>query len=492
MRGEGTSPRRRTVRGGLVVGIAGAAACAGTTLSVHAEPTPPVTSPRESAIGAEAVDGLAVSPLYLQTGLVVAATHTMSSCQQDCVHLWTTHDGGASWHRVAARNWQQGRPTVLVGGDGREVLLASGSRSLQRSGDGGESWTDAGPGGVASPLPSFSRDGAVAVASASNGGNADYLVRNGQARAVSGSGNSAHDLQFSVSPTFPDGGAFAPALLSATDVHSGTQEVLRCTSDLLCSSPVTLTGNEAMSGGAVLVPSPAYATDGTVFAYTGTMFYRSSDGGRSFGIVKVGDAVTVVTAPLMVALAPHFDARGSVRTLYVAITEIEGTGSGAHTAGGVYRSDDAGGSFTRVHSGSPLDDGASAVAVAPDGRLFAGYLGLHGGGLMCDAGTGWQATCPAMSTSAHGGPSMRAGGCSTSCASTGGAAGSGDSAAGAGAAGAGGSGADSAPAAEVTRNASAAQPGGRRNWGLVAGAGGVAAVLALGGALLRRTRTTQV
>src|SRR5258708_38669864 len=65
-----------------------------------------------SAIGNETVQGISVSPLYEQTGLVVAAA-TDLSCggkSSDCVHLWVSHNGGNTWRKAAAADWDHGIP----------------------------------------------------------------------------------------------------------------------------------------------------------------------------------------------------------------------------------------------------------------------------------------------------------------------------------------------------------------------------------------------
>jgi photosystem II stability/assembly factor-like uncharacterized protein len=392
MRGKN---RVRPCRAGLAIGGFVAAA---TMLPWHVEAA---GTPPPSAIGSEAVDGLAVSPAYLRTGLVVASSHSMSSCSQNCVHLWVSHDGGATWARAAARGWQNGRAVIALDGRGHETLVAAGSSNVQRSTDDGATWTDVGAGGAPVVLPSYAHDNGMAVAAAGSKGNADYVVMSSGTHAVPGSGGGAQDVAFAVSPSFPDAVAgFAPALLSAVDPHSGLAEILSCAATFSCSNPVVLAGQAPMSGPATLAVSPAYAKDGTVFAYTGSGLYKSTNGGRSFVTLTVGDPGTVATAPLMMAMAPNYDDKGSTPTAYVAITELVGSGQGSRTAGGVYRTTDGGSTWAPVDKGSVVDTGASAVALAPDGRLFAGYLGVQGSGLLCNAGHGWQAACPPVGAGA--------------------------------------------------------------------------------------------
>jgi hypothetical protein len=99
-----------------------------------------------------------------------------------------------------------------------------------------------------------------------------------------------------------------------------------------------------------------------------------------------------VTTTPMAALAPGYAEAGPIRTLYVAVLQLF---SGRPPSGGIYSSHDGGSTWGRVGSPSPLDRGAVAVAAAPDGRLFAGYLGSGGVGLLCSMdGAAWEARCP--------------------------------------------------------------------------------------------------
>src|SRR5437867_323082 len=67
-------------------------------------PAPP------SSIGNEFVQWIAVSPAYQRTGLVAAfAAELNCPAKADCGHLWVSHDGGSSWHKATAANWQPSR-----------------------------------------------------------------------------------------------------------------------------------------------------------------------------------------------------------------------------------------------------------------------------------------------------------------------------------------------------------------------------------------------
>ncbi len=486
--GEGEMAGRTESRHVAILGCAMATAGAllGSVMSATAQ-TPSGTPP--SPIGGDSVKSIAVSPAYLRTGLVIAFAQSMSSsCGSSCVHLWVSHDGGATWSLAAARGWSRGVPQIAVDGGGHEMLIAPGSTHLQRSVDAGANWTDVGPPGTTTILPSFAHDGGILVAANGGGGNADFLVTSQGQKSISGSGSAAKDVAFAVPPTYPGAGAFPPALLGAMDAKASTGEVLTCNASLACANPVVLPSNDPMAGPPTLVMSPSYAMDGTAFAYTGTALFKSMDGGRTFSRLVVGDVGTVVTSPLGMAVAPDYNDHGPQRTAYVAITEIVGTGSSSRTAGGVYKTIDGGTTWTSISTGSPLEDGASTVALAPDGRLFAGYLGTRGWGLLCNAGQGWHATCPAIGAGIGSAGNSSARPCGTCTPQAGGAA-----AAGAGTSGSAGEGqsgpspSGASPGVAAQAAVSGGRVGGRSVW-LVGVALALAALLAAAAVLRRRAR----
>jgi hypothetical protein len=143
-----------------------------------------------------------------------------------------------------------------------------------------------------------------------------------------------------------------------------------------------------------------------VFAQTGRGLYKSLDGGINFAPLAIGVAGATATATPMLALSPGYREAGPTRTAYAAVLQIFNDPAHperAHNAGGVYRSTDGGATWARVDSSGLLGAGTTAVAVAPDGRLFAGYLGaVHASsGLLCsvDGGKTWRAACPSVVSS---------------------------------------------------------------------------------------------
>jgi len=389
----------------LFAALAIAGAAQGTVSSAWADSSLP------SAIGNETVFGLAVSPAYPSTGLVLAISHVHTGCTgPQCINLWVTHDGGALWSRPQANGWLRGRVTIAVDARGHEILFSDGSGSsggaLQRSDDGGQSWKNTASPGFPTPTPSYARDDTPAVAGEAT--RKDYLLVNGRASSVTGSGGSLTDLSFTYSPSWPDSGIYAPALLAGLDRKTGLPVLERCKADLSCSAPSPLPGAQPYPFDLHL--STTYAQDGIVFARSASGVYKSLDGGNSFTLRPIiNNGATYTTTPMM-ALGPGYrEAPGPaplvkiVKTVYVAVSQyfIDKTGQNTHTSGGIYVSEDGGISWGRVGVASPLDEGATAVAVAPDGRLFAGYRSLtaNAAGLLCSAdGHAWIASCPSIKT----------------------------------------------------------------------------------------------
>ena len=351
---------------------------------------------------AQQVDGtvmwIAVSPAFTHTGLVLASV-SAPGCAQSCLHLWATHDGGAQWEQLAAAGWGQGRFSIAVDAAGREVVFGESASGLQRSDDQGGSWRDAGPGGAPAVSPEFARDATVAVAAAASG--EDYLLRDAVRSPVEGSAGRWADLGFMLAPSYPSGGRFAPVLLSAADRQSQVPMVLRCDAAFHCKDAVTLAGAGPWALPVSLYPSAGYAQDGTVFAKAGRTLFKSTDGAATFlPLTVLPDSGGSVTAYPMLAPAPDYRETGPTRTLDVAALQVTVDSADpkrSRSTGGVYRSTDGGATWARLGSPSRLDGGASAVAVAPQGRLFAGYVGGPQGaaGLLCSTdGAHWAPLCP--------------------------------------------------------------------------------------------------
>jgi photosystem II stability/assembly factor-like uncharacterized protein len=360
-----------------------AAALGWTSAAAAASPAP------ESAVGNATILWVTVSPAYATTGLVLAVASDLN-CTSSCAHLWVTRDRGASWRRLASTGWSGAHPVIAVGADHREVFYDTTSSTLIRSTDQGATWSPAGDAGAPAVSPSYPADGLVAVA-----GKTDYVIRNGISQPVSGSHGAMSDNQWTVAPGFPSAGGHTPVFLGGVD-KAGKSAVARCDSTFSCGGSVVLPVPDSFAGAPLLVPSSAYAEDATVFAQTADGIFKSTDGAGSFAPLTLPvTGATRVSTPMM-ALSQSYQERGPDRHLHVAVLATRGTGSAMMMTGGVYSSADGGTTWLGGEPSSPFHSGATAVAAAPDGRLFAGFTGSGGAGLLCSVdGTTWHASCPA-------------------------------------------------------------------------------------------------
>ena len=390
----------------LPLGVLAAAVLGtGVVAPAHAGPS---TQPSPQPSPPAAVDGtvmwIAVSPEYRRTGLVMASV-SRPDCGHDCLDLWASHDGGSNWERSAAEGWGQGRFSITATADGHDVVFGEAPTGVQRSDDGGATWFTVGPPGTPSPSPDWGRDRTVAVASPRSV-TSDYVLHDGLPASVAGSGGTWTDLAFMLAPSFPSGGRHAPVLLSAGDPRTQTPVVAQCDGALRCNRATTLAGAGPWAVPVTLIPSTTYGDDGTVFAKAGRAIFKSTTGGTTFVPVRVlPDRAQTVTAYPMLALAPGYSESGPVRTVYAAALQVDMDQSsrGPRNSGGIFRSTDGGATWVPLGSPGPLDGGASALAVAPDGRLFAGWVGGPQGraGLVCSPdGSHWAASCPPVGAAA--------------------------------------------------------------------------------------------
>lgn len=348
-----------------------------------------------SAIGNEAPITLAVSPLYAHTGMVAAVSVPVGGCSGTCIHLWITRDRGATWHRSDTSPPGSGI-LVVAGGHGGERLVAAGPQGVVASNDDGTTWHIVGPAGTPAAAPPLG-GGTVLVAGQGAG---DYLLDGDTRQAVPGSGGAVVDVAFA--PVQDSSGRNATALLAARDRASGLPVVLRCDVALSCSGATPLPGVTPSSGGDMsLLLAPDFAAGGPAYVRTASELYRSDDGGRTFLALALpphpGAHIMTIPGAALGGAAPH--------GIDLALLDILDRGAAQTTGGGVFTSTDRGVTWHTVGSPGVLDDGATAIAAAPDGRLFAGYVNGHGAaGLVCsDGGTAWQATCGAATTCPGGG-----------------------------------------------------------------------------------------
>lgn len=389
---RGTGHRGSAILVGALLALSAAPALAQTT----APAPPPVKTPsppQPSSIGDRQVAWITVSPAFTKSGLAVAVAQD-PKCSKDCTHLWVTEDGGATWHRAQGQGWSGGFPSIGVDSAGQETVFAGTPKSTERSTDDGETWSPVGTGGgMPTPMPSYATDRAVAVA----GDNNDYITRSSGIEKVTGSGGSLYDMSFMFAPGFPAAGSQPPALLAAADRNSGLPVIQQCDVHLACHGATTLSGAMTYSIPVTLLPSTTYATDRTVFAQSGRGLYKSTDAGATFVPLNIGQPGAQATATPGLALTPGYSESGGVRTAYAAVLQVfydpKDPKAPSNNSGGIFRTDDGGATWRVVGSPSSFDQGATAVAVAPDGRIFGGYTGNYTG-LLCYWQGQWRVACP--------------------------------------------------------------------------------------------------
>jgi hypothetical protein len=393
---SGSTLRGQRAGGGLGVVVVAAGACVAAAWLVT--PAVPVRADSSSGIGQAVVTSIAVSPNVARTGLVVVQGQPQGGTGN---RLWISHDGGATWHVAAASGWNQGRPVIASTADGHDVVFSAAGAGLERSDDGGDTWENLARGTsvIANTAPNFASNSLVAV-----GGSPDYTFSTSP-HVVSGSGGAFQDMSFTLAPSFPNTAGRSPAFVEGVDSQN-LVEVEACNASLGCSNPSRFGVAGQFNGPGAVVLSDDYLNDGVVFVQTGRGIYKSVNGGATYALLPVVTTNQATTATPMLALAPGYSERGSVRTVYVAVLDVvQNTGNGSgQLAGGLYRSSNGGAVWQNVSGSSPLGSGAAAVAVAPTGRVFAGYLTTYRGeGLLCsdDSGGSWQAACPPVGSEAN-------------------------------------------------------------------------------------------
>jgi len=349
--------------------------------------------------------GIHPAPDYAQSHTVFASGTDRSCSGSPCQRLVRSTDGGHSWSILAARGWTGG-DVVPVLAKGRVILLAptvDGS-SILRSDDGGDTFSvalpyggmvDAAVAGDRSEVVVVSRDGTWHI----------YDPDTGTSQAVVGAGTAMKDVSAAVDRSHAFGTAGETAAFAAgSDPSTGFPLLSRCDATLHCAAPVTMDASRELP---VVYPSPRVDTDHLLLARaqpSGALL-RSTDGGRSFRRIEVGATGAVRISQIQaVEFTPDFDAAAHRGTVYLAQTAL--MSMGPRMVGDVYSSRDGGATWSRYGGPSQLDNGVTAVAVAPDGRVFAAYFNSNDNvmGLLCAApGKPWADSCPAYAAGSASG-----------------------------------------------------------------------------------------
>jgi len=328
---------------------------------------------------------------------------TAVECQSACARLLRSVDGGVAWPAAPARGWEGGSVVSTPAGIG-ELLVAATPTAVGTLVARGESFERASDGGgflSAAPVA-----GGVEAAVASGGAVTTIRLPGGrptrhQAPAL---GNNVSVL---LASGYPNARGVAPAVLAAgSDPVTGMPAVARCDASFACDAPVVVPNDR--KDVARVFASPRVDRDGVVVALpTSGSLSVSTDGARTFSRATVRPLVPgdVTVAVQDVAFSPDFDLAARRGRAYAAVVAVHAEPDETRTVlGGVYASTDLV-TWTALGGPSRLDRGATAVAAAPDGRVFAAYLDVKdGGGILCAApGRSWG-TCSSYATAGRGTP----------------------------------------------------------------------------------------
>jgi len=468
LRTQGGPPARRVVLPALAAALGWALGAPSTTgVAAAGNPSQGVS-----------VIAVVVAADYQHSHAVYAVAQ-LPHCQTACAELLRSRDGGGTWAKAGAKGWQPGG-LASVPFRGGAALVAWWANTVAMSLDGGETFTQYPTAGSPS-------------SAAADGTGIDVVVGNGSAihvltlpaardRSVPGAPDLDHTI-VSVTTAYPTPPAGVPAAIAlGIDHATNTARMERCDATLACTSPIPV------STGGAIVSSPAFARDLTFFFLGAHGLERSTDGGRTLTPVTVvaPGPQTVLTITTGLGMTQDFDATAQRGTVYAGIISVSKDGKGGQVTGGVYRSADAGVTWTRFGAATDFPGGVSALALAPDGRVFAGAYALGAGasgGIFCAASGSFSAGCPAYPSAAMGGG---AGGAARSLAGS--TAGAGGDVAGAAAATSTAS-TSTTPAPTPFDASAGVASSGRRVTGVALGVAAVLAAAAAALAVVRRLRS---
>ncbi|MFY9587271.1 MAG: hypothetical protein WAT66_07445, partial [Actinomycetota bacterium] len=311
------------------------------------------------------------SPNYQKDRTLFAAGRV--PCQQSsCMVLFVSHDAGTTWHRQGSERFNGHTVLLPPAYPADSRIFAMGAKGLEVSADGGDTFKVVVPlqGDVAiSPLFNAADQRILIGASVVT----EYWANNDLAKPATLIGPAGTWLTIAFSPTYAiDNTIFVGGIRPDT---TGTMRptVNRCAGSV-CDNVVFAEGFDAPW----LRPSPAFAKDHTVYAFTSHALFRSIDGGTTFASLKPGFAVS-----------------GSVRDVLTTKGGMVFAAVGGVKAGmsGLYRSVDGGASWTptRITLGG-FKSGVAKLVSLPDGRIIAlgGDLGIA---CSNDGGRSWQTRC---------------------------------------------------------------------------------------------------
>ena len=342
---------------------------AGVAAPRRATATPPDDGLRVPGQGGNTPEGsgfvsFTPSPNYANDHEVYASGIATRGClTAQCPTLFRSTDGGVTWVRVWSVAFGGGTVLLPPAYPADQRIFEIDDHALRMSADGGHLFRPLTPlGGHAAMSPGFSAADRQILVGAMPG----WIYHDGSSLVTPF--NLAPEplsvaLSFAYSPSYTSDHKLIVAGTGAPVI--GQSLVSLCTV-ATCTPAKPLVGSV---GTPSVLASRSYATSGLAYAWQQTRFYRSIDGGASFGQVA-----------LPVPGAVQSVAEDQTGGLFVALLA---TGADGASSGGVFVSRNAGTTWSRIGAGTALDRGATAVMPLPDGRLLAAPYAARGGGLLC-------------------------------------------------------------------------------------------------------------
>jgi hypothetical protein len=329
-----------------------------------------------------AFTNFAVSPGYRSDRTVFASGTLIRGCLARCPVLFSSTDGAATWNHLPAVGFAGGTILLPPAYPVDRTIFAVGVSGLQRSVDGGATFTTIVP-GVTS----------AAVVPGTAAGQTKIML--GTVPLVSYS--DATGL-LSPGPVLPTGAASVDALAyvgsgtnlviaaeGADPAAQGQIDALLGTCDpLQCTVSATFPGQRPT----LVVPSPTASIDRTVAVLVGGSIAFSRDGGATFRFVPLRAGAQTTS----VGLDPTFATTGVMFAV-----QVRGLPSGVVSK--LLRTADDAATFRAMGTtGLPELGGLTSVAPLPDGRLLVGLAlaDLAGDlGVRCstDGGASWASGC---------------------------------------------------------------------------------------------------
>ncbi|MBV8385683.1 MAG: sigma-70 family RNA polymerase sigma factor [Acidimicrobiia bacterium] len=314
------------------------------------------------------------SPNYQHDHEIYASGLSLKGCASICPALFHSTDAGASWTRLPAFGFEGGSVMLPPAYPTDHRIFVGGPHALKVSTDNGGTFIPLTPaGGYTAMSPAFSSgDSRILV------GAIPVWIYHDDSKAVtpfdSVPESMSAALSFAYAPAYP---ADHRIVVGGTDATPAQNSIVSACDVSNCTSPAGLPGS---TGTPAVMTSRTYSTTGLAFAWNLHQLYRSTDGGRSFGPVRLpaGGEIEAVAE----------DAQGG---LYVGLLQLDP----GRASGGLFVSHDAGSTWTRLGHGTPLDGGVLSVTALPTGNLLVGPYAETGGGLQCssDGGRTWAARC---------------------------------------------------------------------------------------------------